>query len=286
MKRQLAGLLFAALAAPMGASAAVNVFDLTPGGGGSFVGGGYNNAFQVSSHGVNLRITGWSDTYSPNDSSSNGYDAFYDSRLERGQVTQYGSNGLGMINQDEVDDVPNHSVDSAGVRSRRPCIRRRPNGSCAERGDRVYSADFDALLLRFSTPQILHGFTIGWDHGPTADISVLRNDGDGSSSGLGSSQTWNSILNTASGDWEVIATKPNVDDGVNNGFAYVGSSKPSKFYLISIWNPVFGGQLDYSQGFKLSSVITKKRGEVPIPGTLALVLIGMLGFRRRLGLGR
>ena len=211
----------------------------------NFTGGNVNgNSLVLSNNGVSLTVTGWADTGGTNDN------LIRDARLYWAN-----NNALGVINRDESNDSPNHAVDN------------------------VSSNDFDMLLLEFSEAVNLEAIDFNWV-GNDSDVSILAwNGGSGNLNG----ETWSSILATNGGEWD------HEDNYSNVGTAYysvnAGNIESSK-WLIGAYNPVYGnGWTSGNDAFKLDLVSTSTRdkppGEVPVPGTLALILLGAAGLRAR-----
>ncbi|MCV2883192.1 PEP-CTERM sorting domain-containing protein [Aestuariibacter sp. AA17] len=225
---------------------------------------GTGSYMSLTDDNIDLVVTGWSSTSSsgscaPGDASCNrshsGYDGG-DPFLRRGELKLY-SGGLGVINGDEGDDNPNHSFDSMYGSSR----------------------DFDAALLQFDEKVMLDEIDVDWI-GNDSDISVLRYTGQKQNgSPFSTSDTWASLLTKG---WEVVE---NISDMPLNGYYSVAESAESYYWLVGVYNPVFGGALSAgNDAFKLAAVTTTKTAppptSVPEPATLILMLAGLLGLRR------
>ncbi|MEZ5571458.1 MAG: exosortase-dependent surface protein XDP1 [Halioglobus sp.] len=220
-----------------------------------------NTLSLTSSDGIHLTVSGFSDT-----GDVSGADL-----VETGRLIWANSTALGVANRDEGIDPasPHHSTDS--VRS----------GSDAD-------GDFDMLLLEFDTAVNLTGMTLNWAQGGnvanTADVSILAYVGPGSSALVGN--TWASVLDTNGGAYDSVGNYSNVNLSY---YAVNPTSVTSTKWLIGAYNPVFGAGGDASDdGFKLASLTTSTTtipdqppGEVPAPGTLALLIAGLLGLRSR-----
>lgn len=227
----------------------------------NFSGSGNGNSLSLtSSDGVNLTVTGWSDTD----------DIGGDDEIETARLYWAQSTALGIINRDEDTGSPNHSIDSI----------RTPNDPDGE---------FDMLLLDFDTAVNLTDLNLDWAIGGnqnnTADVSVLAWDGTGSSALLG--KTWSSILDSNGGDYASAGNRSNV--GLNY-FSVNPDNIESTKWLVGVYNPVFGSGGDAGDdGIKLSKIKTSTSdgptpvppAPVPVPGTVALILAGLLGLRAR-----
>lgn len=209
-----------------------------------------------SSDGIQLTVTAWSDT---NDLS--GAD-----EIETAKLLWAQSAALGVQNNDEDTSSPDHSVDSSSSDS---------------------DGEFDMLLLEFDTAVSLSGIDLSWATGgnqsDTADVSILAWDESGSSTLLGN--TWSDVLSSNGGGYDVVGNYSNV------GLSYYtvnASEVESTKWLVGVYNPVYGSGGDAGDdGIKLSSLETSTPdpddppGEVPVPGTVALLLAGLLALRAR-----
>ena len=216
-----------------------------------------NSLSMTSSDGINLTITGWSDT---NDVSS-------DDTVETAKLLWANTNALGVQNQDEDTSDPNHSVDSVTSDS---------------------DGEFDMLLLEFDTAVNLTSLKLNWAVGGnasnTADLSILAWNGTGSAALAGNS--WSSILDSNGGRYDSVGNYSNV------GLSYYTvnpTSIESTKWLVGVYNPVYGSGGDAGDdGFKLTSLKTSTSSTpppgpapVPVPGTAALILAGLLALRTR-----
>lgn len=227
---------------------------------GSFNNNNYGNSLGLSEDGINLTVTGWSDT---GDTSPT--DLVETARLIWAQPTS-----LGIKNRDENTGSPNHSVDSDGLDSN--------------------DGGFDMLLLEFDTAVTLDGLDLTWayDNGNSyADISILAYDSSTGSPGV-SGNTWSNVLSSNGGGYQSAGNYANVSAG---GVGYYGvnpTNIASTRYLIGAYNPVYGsgtGLGGGNDGFKLASVSTftstNPPSDVPVPGTIALFMAGILAMRAR-----
>jgi uncharacterized protein (TIGR03382 family) len=213
-----------------------------------------NTLSLTSSDGVNLTVTAWSDT-----DDLSGPDEVETARLYWAQ-----SSALGVINRDEDTSDPNHSVDSITS---------------------DIDGEFDMLLLEFDTAVNLTHLDLDWARGGnqsnTTDISILAWGGSGSGSVLG--ETWAGVLDNSVG----YGSAGNYS---NVGLSYYSvnpTNIESTKWLVGVYNPVFGSGGDAGDdGMKLSKIktsttVNEPPPEVPVPGTAALLLAGLLGLRGR-----
>ena len=223
----------------------------------SFSSNNWGNSLSLTStDGVQLTVTGWSDT---NDSS--GAD-----EVETAKLIWAQSAALGIQNRDENTNSPNHAIDS---------ITSDVDG------------EFDMLLLEFDTAVSLSGIDLSWALGGntsnTADVSILAWNETGSSTLLGN--TWSNVLASNGGGYDSAGNYSNV--GLSYYTVNPGNIESTK-WLVGVYNPVFGAGGDAGDdGFKLASITTstpdpdEPPGEVPVPGTLALFMAGLLALRNR-----
>ncbi len=236
----------------------------------SFTGTGNGNSLGQSSGGINLTTTGWADTADVAGAGTN-------DTIQTAELIWANSTALGVQDQDEPDAAgssttssPHHSTDSVRYVS----------------GDTDPDGEFDMLLLDFgSTPVDLNGITLNWAVGgnaaSTADVSILAWNGTGSSTLTG--KTWSNVLASNGGGYTVVGSYANV------GLSYfsIPTSIESTKWLIGVYNPVFGtlaGGDSADDGMKLASLQTSTTPpdrDVPVPGTVALILAGLAALRVR-----
>ncbi|MCB1704922.1 MAG: hypothetical protein KDI17_08665 [Halioglobus sp.] len=220
--------------------------------------GNGNSLGMTSTDGVNLTVTGWSDTD----------DLSGDDEVENARLIWAQSGALGIVNRDEGTGSPDHSIDSSTSDS---------------------DGEFDMLLLEFDTAVNLTGIDLDWATGGNrsnkTDISILAWDGSGSASLSGS--TWASILDSNGGNYDSVGNYSNV------GLSYYSvnpSNIESTKWLVGVYNPVFGSGGDAGDdGMKLGAIKTSTNPgtptptptPVPVPGTAMLLLAGLLGLRAR-----
>lgn len=222
----------------------------------SLTGSGTGNSLNLtSSDGTSLTVTAWSDSAS----------------VESAEVVWSNSSALGVRNRFEGTGLPDSSVDSLT--------------SSATGG-------YDMLLLEFDTEVALDGLDLNWAVGggslESTDLSILAWDGLGSGD-LGGS--WADILLGNGGGYDVVGNFSDVDLSY---FSLGNTGVTSSKWLIGAYNPVFGAGGDAGDdGFALASLSTMSAeeyyltnaNEVPIPGTVALMLLGLcltLLYRREL----
>ncbi len=181
-------------------------------------------------------------------------------------VNDQSGNGVAVYNQTETRDgtAPNHAMDNSGT-------------------------GIDAMLLSFTSSEILKSLTVGWSQ-PDGDFQILRWIG---ASNATQATVESSILAktagnmvAAGGNWQLVSL---IDGGgtgdVNATFnSFNAGNASSSYWLISAYNSGFGGAgfTTGTDAIKLLGVGTGV-GTVSSPGTLALVGLGLLGagFMRR-----
>lgn len=224
----------------------------------SFSSSNYGNSLSLtSSDGINLTVTGWSDTR----------DIGGADEVESARLLWADSSALGVQNRDENTSSPNHSIDNITSDS---------------------DGEFDMLLLQFDTAVNLTGLNLNWatdgNSSGIADISILAYDGTGSSGVAGS--TWANVLSSNGGNYDAAGNHNNV------GLSYYAvnpTSIVSTAWLVGVYNPVFGsgsGLDGGDDGMKLSLITTETGGdeppgEVPVPGSVPLLLLGLALLRGR-----
>jgi len=222
----------------------------------SFSSSNNGNSLSMTVDGINLTITGWSDTGDVDPGNNN-------DTIQTGRLIWAATNSIGVQNQDENTTSPNHAVDSVTSDS---------------------DGEFDMLLLEFSTAVNLTGIDLSWAVGgnaaDTADISLLAYVGPGSSALAG--KTWASVLDTNGGAYDSAGNYSNV--GLSYYTVNPGNITSTK-WLVGVYNPVFGAGGDSrDDGIKLASLTTKDTPpdrDVPVPGTVVLLLAGLAALRAR-----
>jgi hypothetical protein len=223
----------------------------------TFTGGANNgNSLVMTVDGIQMTITGWSNTadLTPTD------------KIETGKLIWATTNAIGVQNRDEGTTSPDHAVDSSSSDS---------NGG-----------EFDMLLLEFSTAVNLTGIDLAWAVGGnaanTADMSLLAYTGAGSSAL--NTKTWAEVLGTPGSAYDSAGNPSNV--GLSY-FTVNPTNITSTKWLVGVYNPVFGAGGDSGDdGIKIASLTTSTTdtppdGDVPVPGTLLLLLAGLGALRAR-----
>ncbi|MEM6579633.1 MAG: exosortase-dependent surface protein XDP1 [Pseudomonadota bacterium] len=242
-------------------------------------GSGFGNEIKLDVDGIEVLISGWSDT--------KGTTNYSDPNSEKIEEAALGYSGdsIHIVNQDESSGSPDHSIDSYNDYD-----YYRQYGSGYDWGD-----DFDAALLSFNTGVNLTHLGLGWareNYGESSeqnrsDVSILAYTGTNPFTGFDSAvDTWSNILTGNGGDWTVVGNYGNL---AQYSYHAIPSSITSKYWLASVYNPVFnsnGGTPHYNDGFKLKGFKTHTPdggGSVPLPGTTALLGLGLglLLLRRR-----
>lgn len=253
------------------ASAATQTWDLVNGSGSGIEndnahGLGTGSYIDMTVGGVEVVVSAWSSTEMVNCGQQDcSEDA--DPGISRSKLKKY-NGGLGAINNDEVNNQPNHSFDS--VISYNPS---NPNEQYI---------DFDMMLLEFDTEVELKEIDINWK-GNDSDMVVLNYAGtdNGSVVPFGSSDTWGGLLNQG---WNHVGNNMNVSLSNN---AIVASSFESKYWLVGVYNPIFGpygSNYAGNDAVKIAGVVTsttEPSTQVPEPATYALVLAGLMAVMRR-----
>ncbi|MBT0585841.1 exosortase-dependent surface protein XDP1 [Alteromonas oceanisediminis] len=251
-----------------------------------------NHIAWTGDDGVSINVTAWSETAGSTSictsdpaapecntsgtSPANG-STEKDPYIRNAKLKYYG-NSLGIENQDGEGGAPQHSIDNI------------PNYSGAGYND------YDAVLVQFSRAVALDKIKLGWathvgtnNNTRKADVSVIAYNGAASSvsSFFSASSTWGTFL---SNGWQKIGDYQDAQGMYSlKGNAQTDSMIESRFWLISAYNPIFGGSLsNANDGFKLagletSFIVSTPTAEVSEPGTLAILSLGFaaIAYTRR-----
>ena len=213
------------------------------------------NTVTANSGGLGLTVKAWSDTGGGSDNV-----------IRSARLVKYGS-GLGAINRDEAANnqtsAPQHSIDSKDY-----------SGSDGQ--------DYEFVSLNFTEAVNLSHIDIGW--ATDSGGSINQRFGDMSFAALTGNvlngNTWQNIV-TNSTIWT-----NSIADVSTSGYQAIGSASIySKVWLVGAYSSVFKslGYTGYrNDGVKLAGLKTSTRegggGEVPAPGSLLLLLIGLLAL--------
>ena len=222
--------------------------------------------------GVEMVLTAWSSDMgaskacAANDPGCQAFDD--DPFIRRSDLADWGSSGFGGENLDELADdstpnSPHHAFDSVGN----------------DGGD---GRDYDMALIQFSEAVVLEEIDIGWKYGSQdAEFSVLQYNGsDFSSTPFTDDDTWSSILEGNGGDWSFLGHTSTSSTSTN---AIVSGATASRFFLIGVYNPIFGAQSGFTNGndgFKLAGVVTSNSVSVPEPAGALLFATGLFAAMR------
>jgi hypothetical protein len=169
--------------------------------------------------------------------------------IAQDQIARWSGSGIGVENQNS----PQHAVDNS-------------------------SGDYDALLFSFNKVVDVSGLGIGW-YQTDADVSVLAYTGatpfSGNLNGFGSN--WNVLL---SNGWSLVG---NYNRNGTGSFAINPADIDSQYWLVGAYNSAFGGSLSQKNDYLKLKSITFEAVQLPEPGTLLLLTMGLFGLvvRRR-----
>jgi hypothetical protein len=225
-----------------------------------------NTFFNLEQHGVSLNITAWSSSLG---GSSSCFDASgYDQCIQRAELTEYGTSGLGAINDDESDSNYNHAVDNNDF-------------------------DYDMLLLSFSEQVNLSNLYTGWNYKlyekrgriygsqGQAEASAMALTSNSSSfnpsTPFSSTQTWQDTLQDG---WEIVdesfdangTDKVSIGGGQYYKMPIASTGVFSKYWLVGAANNVSrafyeSGKYDISDNIKIAGVDFMKLGDFTDGGT-------------------
>ena len=243
------------------------------------------NEFSLTADGVNISVTGWSDT----DDLGNGNPLSGDDKITEAVDFDRNGNGWSMLNSDEVNSSNcgyHHSADNLG-------------------SDCGYQ-DYDMFLIEFSEEVNLSAATSSWLYGQNS----------GKNAAASNNQLTVAALNDGSlagKAWDDIKNNQTISSGYA-GFSYMGqvasqlgyntahyeadftsstanvSGTFSKFWLVGALNTVFGGNsaLEGNDGIKLSGITFSKNTitntqatTVPEPSSIIMLGLALFGFAVR-----
>ncbi|VEL97714.1 hypothetical protein ALT761_02725 [Alteromonas sp. 76-1] len=252
---------------PVDSSLAEGYYDLT-----DFDESVVTSATGVTIGGVNITLTGWSDT-------GNGLDPEdFDQIVKTASPYEVSSfYGYGVLNQDgEGSTSPDHSIDNYYW-----------NGKDTAAG--IAYADFDFVLFSFDSDVTLDSIDFGWANNNGTDQQVSIAALDDSQLGLlqGESSSWSEIITGAvSGSFNITKT---------GSYSYTTGElelvDTAKYWLVGAYNTVFGsidGASMYNDGFKITSIDFTEGTPPPVaevhePGVFGLMLMSfaILVWRRK-----
>jgi hypothetical protein len=243
------------------------------------------NEFSLTAGGVDITVTGWSDT----DDDGQGNVLSGDDKITEAVDFDRNGNGWSMHNADEINSNNcgyHHSADNLGT-------------TCGYQ-------DYDMFLIEFSEEVNLSAATSSWLYGQSSGKNTAASNNELTVAAL-------SNENLAGKDWSDVKNNQTISSGYA-GFSYMGtvaselgyntanyeadftsgsanvSGTFSKFWLVGALNTVFGGDksLEGNDGFKLSGVTFSKNGGTPPPSTTvpeptSIIMFGLalFGFAAR-----
>jgi hypothetical protein len=233
---------------------------------GTIADGGSNfNQFDLTVDGVDINVSGWSDTANFNGRMRD------DDRIERAVDLDKFRGGWSMSNNDENNSSNrrctnySHSADNLD--------------SCG--GNKRFQ-DYDFFLLSFSEAVSLTQATYSWvysNRGQQVSVAAL---GKGFNGDL-NNKSWGGVKNnhTLSSDYADIIT----NTGYYSSFDRKTAGTYSTYWLVGALNSVFGGNESWegNDGLKLATIGFDKRQpktSVPEPSSLAIFLIALIAFGR------
>lgn len=233
--------------------------------------GGSFNQFTVDSNGIEIKVSGWSDTGNVSGAAGTDLDPTIERAVDFDKNTETYSNGSvksrgwSMENKDEGNSQNcgySHSADNFG-------------SGCDYQ-------DYDFFLLEFSEAVTLHGAGFNWLSASAANTQVSV---AALSSGSLNGKTWQSVKDnqTIASDYSQMRST-SLDQypylaafgshfGNNFGGGYAANNVNqvyANFWLIGALNSVFGGETSWegNDGMKLSAVKYSKDAVTPPPLTV------------------
>lgn len=218
----------------------------------------------VTSDGITVDVSGWSDTeQTGSDTSATG-----DSKIIAADLDKFGS-GWGIDNDDENCNTSNDGV----------CSTEHSADNFSGYSSQWH--DYDMFLIEFSTEVTLTGADFSWLYDSNnSEISVAAINQALSDNLV--DNTWQNVLGDAGFLW---SDSFSVDSGTYEASIDAGMTA-SQYWLVGAYNSAFntdfsGGSLA-NDGLKLSSVsFNRSSTVVPEPHMALLMLAGLIGLRRK-----
>lgn len=229
------------------------------------------NQFEVTFGGVDVKVSGWSDTAGNTASNSTDLDPF----IERAVDFDKNRKGWSIENADEKTSTLcgySHSADNFGT-------------------DCNYQ-DYDFFLLEFSEAVTLNSATYSWVSGSVSNnqVSVAALD-----SNALNGKTWQDVKDdqTIASDWSQIRWSGSSGQAYYTNFGQSGAGNAtnltfatSNFWLIGALNAsVFGGDTTWegNDGMKLAGITFTTGSQapatsVPEPSSIALFGLAIIGL--------